>query len=214
MKRICFALALCLYALTASAADTPEDIFWKSVSKTDLMEEYLLYTKQYPKGKYAGEAWRRIGQLEAKMDNKGQVKTDLDRTESNAEFQKQSSRSPSLTPNACASDGQCRSGLYCIQGKCTVQVESGGRCERNTECAGLTTRCIEGICGAGYGSYQSQLPSNQSHSVGVCTSDGQCSTGLYCIQGECLNQIRTGGRCERDTECGGLTSRCLFGRCK
>jgi hypothetical protein len=64
MKHLFLLLALSLSVLTASAADTPEDVFWQSVSKTDLAEEYRLYLEQFPKGKYVAEAWRRIGRLE------------------------------------------------------------------------------------------------------------------------------------------------------
>jgi hypothetical protein len=65
IKRICLIVALGLFTLVTSAADTPEDIFWKSVSKSDVIEEYHLYLDQYPKGKYLSDAWRRIGALEA-----------------------------------------------------------------------------------------------------------------------------------------------------
>jgi formylglycine-generating enzyme required for sulfatase activity len=63
------AFGLCLCGV-AHAADTPEDIFWKSVKKTDVAEEYRLYIEQYPKGKYLVEARQRIGQLEAQIENK------------------------------------------------------------------------------------------------------------------------------------------------
>jgi len=65
MKRICLIVALSRFALTAITADTPEDVFWKSVQKTDVLEEYRLYVEQYPKGKYLSDALRRIGALEA-----------------------------------------------------------------------------------------------------------------------------------------------------
>jgi hypothetical protein len=70
MKHILFILTLGLFALMAIAADTPEDGFWKSVSKSDVVEEYRLYIEQFPKGKYLGEAWRRVGRLEAQQDEK------------------------------------------------------------------------------------------------------------------------------------------------
>ncbi len=68
MKRISLILALSLMVLAAYASDTPEDVFWNSVSKSDVIEEYRLYIEQYPKGKYVAEAGRRIGQWEAKQE--------------------------------------------------------------------------------------------------------------------------------------------------
>ncbi len=67
MKHLLLIMALGLFALMAIAADTPEDGFWKSVKKSDVAEEYRLYVEQYPKGKYLGEAWRRIGQIEGEQ---------------------------------------------------------------------------------------------------------------------------------------------------
>ncbi len=85
MKRICLIVVLSLTVLTANAADTPEDIFWKSVRKTDAVEEYRLYLEQYPKGRYIGEAWRRIGAIEA---------LDAQRTRSAEEAKPQSQAKP------------------------------------------------------------------------------------------------------------------------
>jgi hypothetical protein len=70
IKRISLILALGLFYIAGNAADTPEDGFWKSVSKSDVVEEYRLYIEQFPKGKYLGEAWRRVGRLEARQDEK------------------------------------------------------------------------------------------------------------------------------------------------
>jgi hypothetical protein len=61
---------LCLVGV-AYAADTPEDIFWQSVRKSNLAEEYRLYTEQYPRGKYLEDARRRIATLEAMKRLKG-----------------------------------------------------------------------------------------------------------------------------------------------
>jgi formylglycine-generating enzyme required for sulfatase activity len=71
---VLLALGLCLCGV-ADAADTPEDIFWKSVKKSDVAEEYKLYVEQYPKGKYLSDAWRRIGALEALRDVKKPLDT-------------------------------------------------------------------------------------------------------------------------------------------
>lgn len=65
MPRLCFALAIGVVALTAYAAESPEDVFWNSVKKSDVLEEYRIYAEQYPRGKYIGEAWRRVGAIEA-----------------------------------------------------------------------------------------------------------------------------------------------------
>ncbi len=67
MKLILLILSLGLFSLITNAADTPEEGFWKSVTRSDLVEEYRLYVEQYPKGKYLGKAWRRIGQLETEQ---------------------------------------------------------------------------------------------------------------------------------------------------
>ena len=67
MKHFLFILALGLFAISAIAADTPEDIFWTSVTRSDVVEDYRLYVEQSPKGTYLGEAWRRIGRAEANV---------------------------------------------------------------------------------------------------------------------------------------------------
>ena len=64
-------LCICLGAVSYGA-DSPEEIFWKSVRKSDVVEEYKLYVDQYPKGKYSSEAWRQIGRLEAKAEAEAQ----------------------------------------------------------------------------------------------------------------------------------------------
>ncbi len=113
-------------------------------------------------------------------------------------------------PGNCQSDGECSSGLYCIQGSCRQQVKFGGSCNRDTECAGLKSRCSSsGTCtGDDYVATDTRKPYR-----GGCQSDGECSTGLYCIQGRCGDQVGDGGSCDRSTECAGLTSQCVGGRC-
>jgi len=61
----CLALALCLGGVAQGADSSKEDMFWNSVKQSDAIEEYRVYVEQYPNGKHIGEAWRRIGQLEA-----------------------------------------------------------------------------------------------------------------------------------------------------
>ena len=65
-------LALCLGGV-AQGADSPEDIFWKSVSKSNQADEYQLYIEQYPKGKHIWEARGLIKQLEAQEFRPGKV---------------------------------------------------------------------------------------------------------------------------------------------
>jgi len=59
-----YAMMLIALALSpiapAQAADTSEDVFWKSVKRNNDPVEYQLYIDQFPKGKYVGEARRRI----------------------------------------------------------------------------------------------------------------------------------------------------------
>src|SRR5579862_2287898 len=59
-------LALSLgVAGVAKGADAPEEVFWQSVRKTDLVEEYGLYLEKYPKGQHVAEARARIEALSA-----------------------------------------------------------------------------------------------------------------------------------------------------
>jgi len=194
------------------AADSPEAIFWNSVRKADVMEEYRLYTEQFPNGKFTREAWRRIGQLEAEAEAKRQFKDDIHQTkEAPSSLGLSTSKEPSGFV-ACTTDGQCSSGLYCINGRCKDQLQLGERCERSTECAGLQSQCLGGVC-SGNGPSQSRPARVQPSSLTGCVSDGQCGSGLYCIQGKCNDQVELGGRCNRDTECAGLSTRCQLGKC-
>jgi outer membrane protein assembly factor BamD (BamD/ComL family) len=65
MKRICviWALIFSAYLPSITHADPKEDGFWNSVAKGNVAEEYELYLEQYPKGKYAPEAKRRLDKL-------------------------------------------------------------------------------------------------------------------------------------------------------
>jgi formylglycine-generating enzyme required for sulfatase activity len=79
-KRSCFdmfsagiiALNLCLTGV-AHGADSPEDVFWKSVRKANLADEYQLYIEQYPKGKHVWEAKGLIKQLEVRTFHPGKI---------------------------------------------------------------------------------------------------------------------------------------------
>jgi hypothetical protein len=59
MRRFFCAAILCLITAFAYAADS-EDVFWQSVVKGNVQEEYELYLNQYPKGRYVKEARRII----------------------------------------------------------------------------------------------------------------------------------------------------------
>ncbi len=63
MKRILFIFALGLFAMTAFAAETPEDVFWKSVRKANVLDEYEIYVKQYPNGRYVADAQAQVKSL-------------------------------------------------------------------------------------------------------------------------------------------------------
>ena len=58
-------MMLCLVVVFAYAADT-EDVFWESVVKGNVQEEYELYLKQYPKGRYVKEARRIVDGMREK----------------------------------------------------------------------------------------------------------------------------------------------------
>ncbi len=60
-------LALGLFSVGATQAQIAEEVFWNSVQRTDVIDEYRAYVQQFPKGKHAGAAWQRIGQLEAQI---------------------------------------------------------------------------------------------------------------------------------------------------
>ncbi len=59
IKKFVARMILCLVVVFAYAADA-EDVFWESVVKGNVQEEYGLYLKQYPNGRYASEARRNI----------------------------------------------------------------------------------------------------------------------------------------------------------
>ena len=65
--------------LPATFAADSEDAFWKSVTKGNVVEEYEIYLKQYPKGRHAGEARRRIAQLEGSAIAKQQAEKEESR---------------------------------------------------------------------------------------------------------------------------------------
>ena len=111
---------------------------------------------------------------------------------------------------SCSNDGECAGGLYCVKGKCGQQVNTGGVCERNTECAGLTSKCLSGRCVGDGGNTSVSI---QKPSPGKCQSDGECPGALYCVRGKCGEQGGIGSLCNRDTECAGLSTRCVAGRC-
>jgi len=54
-------LATACLTLLAGVAQANEEIFWKSVVSRNDPAEYRIYLEQYPKGKYVGEARRRLG---------------------------------------------------------------------------------------------------------------------------------------------------------
>lgn len=63
----CLLITLLLSTSAMGASNQSiEDVFWQSVQKSDVLEEYRIYIKQYPNGKYQKQAKRRIRQLEAK----------------------------------------------------------------------------------------------------------------------------------------------------
>jgi formylglycine-generating enzyme required for sulfatase activity len=80
MRRFLCAAILCLITAFAYAGDA-EDVFWESVVKGNVQEEYELYLKQYPKGRYTGAARRIVegmrekarGQQDAKKQKQAQV---------------------------------------------------------------------------------------------------------------------------------------------
>ena len=65
IRRFFCATILCLITAFAYAGDA-EDGFWKSVVKGNVQEEYELYLKQYPNGRYANEARQKIGAMREK----------------------------------------------------------------------------------------------------------------------------------------------------
>ncbi len=64
-RRFLCAAILCLVSAFAHAVDA-EDVFWESVLKGNVQEEYELYLKQYPHGRHAQEAQRILGLMREK----------------------------------------------------------------------------------------------------------------------------------------------------
>ena len=86
----------------------------------------------------------------------------------------------------CCAQGGCDggSGVDCEQGKCVFRCFDDTQCSSNT---GATQRCSGGKCVQ-------------------CTSDGDCSGGRSCVNGQCQSG------CTNDGACGGF-DRCVDGHC-
>ncbi len=63
MRQMLLTLVLGLCAFIAIAADTSEDVFWKSVRKANVLDEYEIYVKQYPNGRYVADARTQVRAL-------------------------------------------------------------------------------------------------------------------------------------------------------
>ena len=72
-KHIFIASILCLFAVLTQAGDV-EDVFWESVVKGNARDEYELYLKQYPKGRHAQEARRKLEQTQEKVRAQQELK--------------------------------------------------------------------------------------------------------------------------------------------
>ena len=78
-RRLLCASILCVFAVIAHAGDA-EDVFWDSVVKGNAREEYELYLKQYPRGRYASGAKRMLEQ----MGGKAQMSSEATRQKDDA----------------------------------------------------------------------------------------------------------------------------------
>ena len=185
-----FVFCLCLGSV-AHATDTPEDIFWNSVSRTNLVEEYQLYVEQYPKGKYLKEARKRMRQFEAQVEE--------ERRKAEATY---TSRNRSVG-QICNTRWDCGGNLECVSGTCqsitpkkTVQqiytTESrsvGQSCNVSWDCIGSTI-CSSGICRyeqkSTASSIQSSPYTSRNRSVGqLCNTRWDCGGNLECVSGTC-----------------------------
>jgi peptidoglycan-associated lipoprotein len=84
---------------------------------------------------------------------------------------------------ACGNDKDCRTGEFCINGKCQ-------QCKGDSDCNGGT--CVQGRCDA-------KVQKN------ICSDDSQCPAGQSCIDGSCK-------ACSSNDECG-VGGKCNAGKC-
>jgi len=201
IARVAVVLLLCL-GETAKAAESPEDIFWQSVRKSDVMEEYRLYVEQYPKGKHIAEAWRQIGRLEAQTEARRQVDEDPRKTEREAQSAEQhawekAENTKTLEAYRYFLNNYPR-GRYAKQAtEKAKQLETtwsdndglgyGYTCAANSECRSYLV-CVNNRCGLGASPKQrgdSQWSSNGLGYGYSCTGDSECRSDLRCVSGRC-----------------------------
>jgi hypothetical protein len=145
--------------VAAHAADSPEDVFWNSVKKANVAEEYRLYAEQYPRGKYLAETWRRIGQIEgaeqsalAAQQERAKALTRVQQPSIKPNAQSPQSNAYKKTGEACGRNADCEGLLLCDSSKVCIStiMESddvlGGReCQYTSDCGG-TLACRDYRC--------------------------------------------------------------------
>ncbi|MBI4250433.1 DUF4215 domain-containing protein [Candidatus Uhrbacteria bacterium] len=86
---------------------------------------------------------------------------------------------------ACEFDAQCRSGLVCELGACTLSGKDiGESCTANRECA--SGSCKNGVCAAGSGKIGEQCSNDRACSTNNCVG-GVCGQSKRCVSVESIS---------------------------
>jgi hypothetical protein len=109
---------------------------------------------------------------------------------------------------ACSDDSQCAAGFACVSGDCVEQTLA---CSATQPCA-TGFDCLEGACVAQTPECSDTLPCAVGYRCeasacvpntgGACVSNGECSMGQLCVDGQCrAPECRVGTDCGQDMVC-------------
>lgn len=98
---------------------------------------------------------------------------------------------------SCTVDSDCYRGLVCSDQLCKVPLES--RCSSKNDCTQNATDCHHGICvGTPLGGLGGPAPCQsglipeynmcKATEGNICHGDGECASGLSCVQGVCIKR--------------------------
>jgi hypothetical protein len=173
--RILLVVLVAVFSVMAYGADSPEDVFWRSVSKVDLVEEYEIYIKQFPKGRYVIEAQQRLKKLHEleqlreesrRQKDRGEMALDAIRRKAEAGANARRSLANRSELGAyCASNLDCRENLICWRSRCDTSSESGNAVENGEPFV-----------------FQSEA----NERGGYCRNNADCTGGLICWKSTCV----------------------------
>ncbi len=106
---------------------------------------------------------------------------------------------------ACDTDKQCQPNEFCVSHKCQ-QCRSSSDCKEGLECKEGKCSVIAGFCKDSSSCPEGQACIN-SHCQS-CVSDTECPSGLICVAGRCgPAQCKTEDECPQDKDC--IKGRCI-----